>query len=311
MVDMEGIDLLAAQGETIPGLYNKLVESIALCRYQCVYNWSFNSILIPPTYVEMEEREDGVWINEGVMVDEEDVVHIASIEPEPPTPILPVIEELSVTENDTYTVPQGVDGFNPVVVNVPSEGGIEFRTTVPLDSEGSDGDVCAIYPDISSFRFFRLTISAVRSSGCQMSEIKFLSQGNVVQIPAGTTITSSASPYSPSESVDKLLDGNTSTKFYTTTVPLTINIEFPEEVDFDEWQWYTANDSPGRDPTSFYVEISSDGIDWTTVDSATGYIPTETRYVLAYTGELLVVGVYEVLIKENGTWVNIIGYNPE
>lgn len=121
MVDMEGIDLLAVQGEAIPGLYDKLVESIAQCRYQCVYNWAFNSILIPPTYVEMEEREDGVWINEGVMVDEEDVVHIASIEPEPPAPILPVIESLSVAENGTYLVPEGVDGFNPVSVQVPTE----------------------------------------------------------------------------------------------------------------------------------------------------------------------------------------------
>lgn len=133
MVDMEGIDLLAVQGETIPGLYNKLVESIALCRYQCVYNWSFNSILIPPTYVEMEEREDGVWINEGVMVDEEDVIHIASIEPEPPPPILPVIESLSVAENGTYLVPEGVDGFNPVVVNVPTSSSDCYYRVAVID----------------------------------------------------------------------------------------------------------------------------------------------------------------------------------
>lgn len=30
----------------------------------------------------------------------------------------PVIESLSVTENGTYTVPEGVDGYNPVTVNV-------------------------------------------------------------------------------------------------------------------------------------------------------------------------------------------------
>ena len=120
MVDMEGIDLLAVQGEEIPGLYNKLVESITLCRYQCLYNWAFNGILIPPTYVEMEVKVDGVWINEGVMIDEEDVVHIASIEPEPPTPVEPVIQPLSVTENGTYTAPTGVDGYSPVSVNVSS-----------------------------------------------------------------------------------------------------------------------------------------------------------------------------------------------
>lgn len=32
----------------------------------------------------------------------------------------PVIESKSITENGTYNVPSGVDGFNPVVVNVPA-----------------------------------------------------------------------------------------------------------------------------------------------------------------------------------------------
>ena len=116
MVNMGGIDVLESQGDAVQGLYSKLVESITLCRYQCLYNWLFNGILIPPTYVEMELKEDGVWINEGVMVDEENVVHIASIEPDPPAP---VIEPISITENGTYTAPEGVDGYDPVTVNVP------------------------------------------------------------------------------------------------------------------------------------------------------------------------------------------------
>lgn len=120
MVDMEGIDLIESQGVEVPGLYQKLVESIAQCRYQCLYNWKFDGILIPPTYVEMEAREDGVWINEGVMVNEEDVVHIYSIEPDPPSPILPEIEPLTVTENGEYYAPVGVDGYNPVNVSVPA-----------------------------------------------------------------------------------------------------------------------------------------------------------------------------------------------
>lgn len=162
MVDMEGIDLLAVQGETIPGLYDKLVESIALCRYQCIYNWSFNSILIPPTYVEMEEREDGVWINEGVMVDEEDVVHIASIEPEPPAPVLPVIESLSVTENGTYLVPEGVDGFNPVSVQVPTETVRNYTNSFAPESE-------AQITDISSFTKIFSTSIPFGSSGTKVN----------------------------------------------------------------------------------------------------------------------------------------------
>lgn len=121
MVDMGGIDLIESQGAAVEGIYQKLVESIALCRYQCLYNWKFNGILIPPSYVEMETREDGVWINEGVMVDEDNVIHIYSIEPEPPTPPEPEIQPLSVTENGEYYAPVGVDGYNPVLVSIPSE----------------------------------------------------------------------------------------------------------------------------------------------------------------------------------------------
>ena len=35
----------------------------------------------------------------------------------------PVIQPLSVTANGTYTAPEGVDGYSPVTVNVPSSGG--------------------------------------------------------------------------------------------------------------------------------------------------------------------------------------------
>ena len=151
MVDMEGIDIITSQGEAVEGLYQKLVESIALCRYQCLYNWKFDGILISPTYVEMDIVDNVVWINEGVSVDENDVIRIYSLDPPAPEPQLteltviangnylppagydgfssvevevpsvePVLSSLSVTSNGTYTPPTGVDGYNEVAVNVPS-----------------------------------------------------------------------------------------------------------------------------------------------------------------------------------------------
>lgn len=117
MVDMGGIDIVYSQGIEVQGLYQRLVESITLCRYQCLYNWMFDGVLIPPTYVQLEvDDNDNVVINEGIEVDENDVVHIYSLEP---PPIEPTIEELSVVENGRYEAPSGVDGYNPVIVDVP------------------------------------------------------------------------------------------------------------------------------------------------------------------------------------------------
>lgn len=143
MVDMGDIDLIESQGLAVEGLYRRLVESIALCRYQCLYNWKFNGILIPPSYVEMELREGEVWINEGVSVDEEDVVHIYGVAPEPPAPVEPVIQSLQVTENGLYQAPEGVDGYNPVEVQVEAQGsGMIELNREPTVQDGNVGDYC-------------------------------------------------------------------------------------------------------------------------------------------------------------------------
>ena len=117
MVDMGGIDLIMMQGEAVLGLYDKLMAAISNCQYQCLYNWLFDGVLIPPTYVQLTDNDGEVYLNEGVSVTSDDVIHIYSVEPSPPDPeIIPLLAE----ENGTYTVPSGKDGFNPVTVDVPS-----------------------------------------------------------------------------------------------------------------------------------------------------------------------------------------------
>lgn len=111
MVNMEGIDVVYSQNISVVGLYQRLVESIALCRYSTLYNWKFAEINIPPTPVELVHENGVVTINEAISVDSDDVVHIQSLEP--------ILEALSVSENGLYLPPEGNAGFSQVDVEVP------------------------------------------------------------------------------------------------------------------------------------------------------------------------------------------------
>ena len=66
--------------------------------------------------------------------------------------LLPVVRPLEITENGTYTVPDGVDGFSPVTVNVASSGSAEGAHTVTFMNDSGtvtygtkpvfNGDTC-------------------------------------------------------------------------------------------------------------------------------------------------------------------------
>ena len=56
--------------------------------------------------------------------------------------------------------------------------------------------------------------------------------------------------------------------------------------EYTSWQWFTANDSPERDPVSFELLGSVDGTEFTALDSALSATITETRNALAYSGNI-------------------------
>ena len=196
MVDMEGIDLIDSQGVEVPGLYQKLVESIAQCRYQCLYNWKFDGILIPPTYVEMTATDESVSINGGVSVDLDDIVHIESLV------ILPVVEALSVTENGVYTPEEGVDGFAPVEVQVdPTIQSLEvFSNGVYIAPEGIDGySPVTVHIPIPKYEYLApdyagLGYSYVSTSGAYYDSNVYCQMLSIYEVPAGDYVVFCGDP---------------------------------------------------------------------------------------------------------------------
>ena len=115
MVDLDGLDLAEVDGTRAPGIYNKISSNLIQDNIEIFYNWYFANIILAPYRVSIDTTTPNQFLINGViLVKSDDTVSITG------HIYIPVIESLSVTENGTYNVPSGVDGFGPVVVDVPS-----------------------------------------------------------------------------------------------------------------------------------------------------------------------------------------------
>ena len=147
------------------------------------------------------------------------------------------------------------------------------------------------------YQYLKLRISANRgdSTYMQFSDLIFEDGAyNTFTYPTGTTITASLSPAGGGETVDKLIDYNTSTKYcarWNSSTGCDIVITFPSSSKMDIstykiFTWYTANDVPNRDPISWqlFMANSSDFSDQILSLVEIGYNVTTVRQRIAYEG---------------------------
>lgn len=100
---------------------------------------------------------------------EHDVTEYASVIVAVPERV-PVVEPLNVTENGTYTALDGVDGYSPVTVNVPTGGG------------GGDSDLPAGYWRVDFIRFTGKQLVDLGLTGNQDTRIRAsFTWGNATQ----------------------------------------------------------------------------------------------------------------------------------
>ena len=136
MVDMDGIDLADVRGHTYSGLYLKILQAVNETLTVVLYNWRCAKILLPPAYVFIVIGDNKLILNDVIIVNSDDTVEIPSMGGNPR------ILSLSVLENGVYNAPEGVDGYDPVTVEVPDPVIQSLRATengsynVP---EGVDG----------------------------------------------------------------------------------------------------------------------------------------------------------------------------
>ena len=113
---------------TIPDLRTLTASSNGLYQPDGFDGYNSVEVSVPQPSGGIEITQNGVY----------DVTDYVSVDVDVPIPA-PVLDSLSVTQNGTYTPESGVDGFDEVVVNVPTGGGGGLTLLDTIEVNGVNG----------------------------------------------------------------------------------------------------------------------------------------------------------------------------
>lgn len=117
--------------------------------------------------------------------------------------------------------------------------------------------------------------TAVAGTMIQMADLQLMQGENVIAWPPGTVATNPGGSNPANEQAPNLLDADAATKaldfnFTTSETSLAGSSVFVFQgtlPDFDGYRWRTGNDAPERDPVSWTLELSDDGVTFRTLDN--------------------------------------------
>jgi hypothetical protein len=132
---------------------------------------------------------------------------------------------------------------------------------------------------IPGYRYVKWTITDVRSTGSGVQASEFCLQNGGADISGMTSASVTGfGGAGGSQGPGNLVDNNVATKTYTGTNP-TIETVFDLGVNkvFNGYRWSTADDVTQRDPISWTISGSTDGVTYTTLHTVTGASITTSR----------------------------------
>lgn len=147
------------------------------------------------------------------------------------------------------------------------------------------GAASAVDKTYPYFRFTQTQLRSAAANSIQLSEFQFLKSGVPLDL-TGVIVTNPGGNFPGGEPPSALIDGATGTKWLDFNKQALV-FQFPDGPDVDSdpdpatidaYTFATANDAAERDPLSWTLEGSTDGINWDLIDVRTNYPTTTERF---------------------------------